>query len=150
MVLPRFLFLFSNIPMVLSNSFFQQLHSLMIRLAWAGYTAKGGMENSHSAVCGGRPECPGPGTLLSGCTKHARLPLDPWPSGHRAYTHRIYCCGPCPPPCVAILTSGSPYWYSRLAEYGHTRLAPYDGRTGLQPVVCPEGSPRLVLLAGPM
>lgn len=39
-VLPRLLFLFTNIPMVLPKVFFHRLTSLMIRLAWAGKQAK--------------------------------------------------------------------------------------------------------------
>lgn len=39
-VLPRFLFLFLNIPMVLPIAFFSRLHSIMIRLAWAGKSAR--------------------------------------------------------------------------------------------------------------
>lgn len=39
-VLPRLLFLFTNIPMVLPKVFFHRLTTLMIRLAWAGKQAR--------------------------------------------------------------------------------------------------------------
>lgn len=39
-VLPRFLFLFTNIPIVLPSSFFQKITSLMLKLAWVGKHAR--------------------------------------------------------------------------------------------------------------
>lgn len=39
-VLPRFLSLFTNIPMVLLRVFFHRLQTLMTRLAWVGKQAR--------------------------------------------------------------------------------------------------------------